>query len=123
MKERSLYSDLIDGARTEGGLLYRIVDAAFTGKKPFDIMGVDKDGIAVAIEVKKAPVEMNPTKLLEDHQVNWLRAFAMRGARSFVILYTEQTKEYFLWKYTGDGRLEYLKKLNKRGSIVTGILK
>lgn len=108
--ERSHYPAIIDGARLNGALLYRIVDAPMTGKKPFDIMGISGMGRGVGIEVKLSKKDSldSPLKLLEAHQLNWLKAFAARGGIALVIVYHSVFRDYSFWEVNKDGELVFL---------------
>jgi hypothetical protein len=93
MLEKDLYKGIIDGARSEGWLLFRIADGTL-GKKPFDITGCAKDGKAVAVEVKvdrrtNTNID-NFQGLLEVHQVNWLKAYSMNDAYALVLIYQNE---------------------------------
>lgn len=106
MSERGQYQGLIDGARREGILLCRIADAAYTGKKPFDMFGVLPNGRALAVEVKrKATMPFSPWSLLEPHQLNWLKAYAANGGEAILAVHVEDRNEILLWRAKPDGEL------------------
>lgn len=95
MTERQLYQPLIKGARREGILLYRIADGS-PGKKPFDIGGCGKDGVAIGLEVKLvckiSPLGNFPWNLFPEHQLNWLKAFSKMNARGIIAIYEAEPK-------------------------------
>ena len=101
MTERSLYSPLIKGALKENWALYRISDAAFTGRKPFDIGGSTNEGLAVGLEVKLV-VKLDqwdefPWKIFEDHQLAWLQAYSKIKALGICAIYEGQSGQMTLY--------------------------
>jgi hypothetical protein len=124
VKERDHYPALISGARRDGILLVRIVDAPYTGKKPFDMFGIRK-GRGIAVEVKKSrfsclnptgrPVGLESLAKLEPHQKTWLSVWAREDGISLVFVLSADSASCGIWQVTGDGyrRLKDLVKMDE----------
>lgn len=93
MREHNLYGPIIQRARAEDFLLYRLRDQTTEGKNPFDIGGTTSCGKAVAMEVKVLDgrfVSDNISiswSIFEIHQRTWLKAFCDKGALALIALY------------------------------------
>lgn len=88
--EKGLYKPLIRGARIEGWLLFRLSDTSID-KKPFDISGTTSSGVAVGLEVKTIDNALTehtvfPWSKFEDHQIQWLKAYAEKRAYSLACI-------------------------------------
>ncbi len=105
VKEAILYAPICDGAFQDGFLLFKIEDGGRM-KKPFDIVGIDPNGDAVAIEVKVYHAKIDrdkalPGYLFEWQQQGWLSDWGKRGGLSLVALYQEDTAELHVFRLQG----------------------
>lgn len=120
-KERDLYKGIVDGARIDGGLLVRIHDAAYTGKKPFDMFGVSPFGLALAVEVKSVDkMPRDPLSLLETHQLSWLKAWSKRGGGSFLVVHCKGRCD--VWRIDRYGNVTQKSPLEKSGELWRGLV-
>lgn len=102
MKEADLYAPICDGAAKDGYRLFKIEDGGRM-KKPFDIVGIDPSGTAVAIEVKvlECHIEMDkimPTSIFETQQITWLSEWGIKGGLALVALYEEPERQLWLFQ-------------------------
>jgi hypothetical protein len=122
-RESDGYLPLTMGGFNDGFCLYKIVDAAMTGKKPFDITGISPDGKAVAIECKYARTGVGVEKLkgmLEPHQMNWINTYAVMGGVSIVVLFTE-SGDSFAYRVNRKHEWEGPTKLEWMGKCLRGL--
>ena len=99
MTERDLYEPLIQGAKSEGWLLFRIQDDA-PGLKPFDITGVSKTGRAVGLEVKVVDYFYQVYDRLAKHQQIYLEGYEIRNGLGLIGVYVASTKEMVVARYS-----------------------
>lgn len=101
--EKTLYQQLIKGARTEALILFRIEDGSF-GKKPFDICGVCQDGRAIAVEVKEvSSLDLNkplPEHIFAEHQLKWLAVYQLSRALPLIVIHIKGGATY-MFVYNG----------------------
>lgn len=94
MVERQLYDPLMKGAAKDRWFLLRIADGS-PGKKPFDIFGSASNCISVGLEVKLVKHARDsdpfPYQRFEEHQLAYLRQYAVRGLYSLAGLYDAET--------------------------------
>ena len=104
MREADLYRPVCHGAFREDYRVFKMEDGGRM-KKPFDIVGVDPDGKAVAMEVKVIRSAFDlanwlPDHLFEPQQPHWLTEFGKRGALALVLLYHEGPQQMWGMRVT-----------------------
>lgn len=112
MLEKELYNGVLTGARRDGILLVRIVDGS-VGRKPADFLGINRDGRAVIVEVKKVEKGKQPTtlpNLFEVQQIEYLRRYALWGGISFALIYYVPNRTMMVYDFSKEEYVGTLKK-------------
>lgn len=118
--ERSHYGAISKGAASQGWLLYKIPDAANTGKKPFDFVGVAPNGLAVALELKEAKAGCGLMALLAPHQLAWLQAYQGLGAYALIGLKVEREPRIMVYRLDTLGAPQFAFGLRLEGGLFVG---